>query len=167
MYIDGRCKHFVLVRYNHGRRANRRKSKTIRHRLCQNLGRYLSSTSQSNNIFINALLESPVPPTALAALITAQALRPPQFLPLLFPPVLLFSTYLNIYDYKVDAAGINAAWSGIYILLARRRKQPLMKKWGARGIIRGATMGLCGVNLVAGGLVYAVGKRDKEGEGTV
>lgn len=34
-----------------------------------------------------------------------------------------------------------------------------MQKWGTRGVIRGATMGVCGVNLLAGGLVYAVGKR--------
>ena len=109
--------------------------------------------------------ESPVPPTVLAALITAQALRPVQPLPLLFPPILLFSTYLNIYDYKVDAAGINAAWSGLYLLLARRRKQPLASKFGTRGLIRGATLGLCVTNLVAGGIVYAVGKRDGEGKG--
>ncbi|CAD6575018.1 MAG: hypothetical protein ASARMPRED_007027 [Alectoria sarmentosa] len=110
--------------------------------------------------------ESPVPSTALAALITAQALRPPRVLPLLFPPVLLFSTYLNIYDYKIDAAGITAAWSGLYMLLARRRKQPLARKFGTRGLIRGATMGLCAINLVCGGLVYAVGKRDGEGDDT-
>ena len=113
------------------------------------------------------LLESPVPPTALATLITAQALRPPQFLPLLFPPFLLFSTYLNLSDYKVEAAGINAAWSGLYMLLARRRKQPLARKFGTRGLIRGATMGLCTVNLVCGGLVYAVGKRSGEGDDAV
>ena len=113
-----------------------------------------------------ACLESPVPSTALAALITAQALRPPRVLPLLFPPVLLFSTYLNIYDYKIDAAGITAAWSGLYMLLARRRKQPLARKFGTRGLIRGATMGLCAINLVCGGLVYAVGKRDGEGDDT-
>jgi len=83
---------------------------------------------------------------------------------MLFPPVLLFSTYLNIYDYKVDAAGITAAWSGLYMLLARRRKQPLAKKFGTRGILRGTTLGLCGVNLVAGGLVYAVEKRKDDGD---
>lgn len=114
--------------------------------------------------FLMAYLESPVPSTALAALITAQALRPPRVLPLLFPPVLLFSTYLNIYDYKIDAAGLTAAWSGLYMLLARRRKQPLARKFGTRGLIRGATMGLCTINLVCGGLVYAVGKREGEGD---
>lgn len=111
--------------------------------------------------------ENPVGPTLLATLITAQSLRPPQFLQLLFPPVLLFSSYLNILDYKVDAAGISAAWSGLYMLLASRRKQPLMKKWGTRGVVRGATMGLCSFNLVAGGLVYAFERRkDEPTEGT-
>lgn len=84
---------------------------------------------------------------------------------MLFPPILLFSTYLNIYEYKVDAAGINAAWSGLYMLLARRRKQSLGSKFGTRGLIRGTTVGLCAANLVAGGLVYAVGKKEGEGEG--
>ena len=65
-------------------------------------------------------------------------------------------------DYKIDAAGINAAWSGLYMLLASRRKQPLVKKWGTRGLIRGATMGLCASNLVAGGMVYALGRRKDE-----
>lgn len=62
----------------------------------------------------------------------------------------------------MDAAGINAAWSGLYLIIARRRKHALMQKWGTRGLIRGATMGLCGANLIAGGLVYALGKRSSE-----
>ena len=106
--------------------------------------------------------ESPVPPTILATLITAQHARPPQFLPLLFPPLLLFSSYLNLNDYKIDSAGFNAAWSGVYLLLARRRKQPLMSKWGPRGIVRGATLGVCLANVVGGGMVYALGKREEE-----
>ncbi|MCJ1305579.1 hypothetical protein MMC08_008393 [Hypocenomyce scalaris] len=106
--------------------------------------------------------ESPLPPTILATLITAQYVRPPQFLPLLFPPVFLFSTYLNVYNYKIDAAGINAAWSALYLILARRRKHPLMQKWGTRGITRGATMGLCVANLLGGGFTYAIGWRSKE-----
>jgi hypothetical protein len=39
-----------------------------------------------------------------------------------------------------------------------------MKKWGARGIIRGTTMGLCLVNMVSGGLAYTLGKREEEEE---
>ena len=83
---------------------------------------------------------------------------------MLFPPVLLFSTYLNIYEYTTEAAGINAAWSGLYMLLARRRKQPLARKFGTRGIIRGTTLGLCGINLLAGGWLYVLGRREEEGD---
>lgn len=42
---------------------------------------------------------------------------------MMFPPVLLFSSYLNLSDYKTDSAGITAAWSGLYALLAMRRSQ--------------------------------------------
>ncbi|GME65325.1 uncharacterized protein K452DRAFT_297658 [Neofusicoccum parvum] len=89
-------------------------------------------------------------------------MRPFQALPMLFPPVLLLSSYLNLNDHKKDAAGISAAWSGLYVLLASRRKQKIYSKFGARGIIRGATLGLCAANLVGGGLAYAFGKRDEE-----
>ena len=80
----------------------------------------------------------------------------------MFPPALLFSSYLNIAGYKVDAAGTSAAWSGLYFLLARRRTQPLMQKWGPRGIVRGATMGLCLTNFLAGGLAYGLGRRSQD-----
>jgi hypothetical protein len=40
-----------------------------------------------------------------------------------FTPVLLFSSYLNLSNYKTDSAGITAAWSGLYALLAMRRSQ--------------------------------------------
>ena len=39
-----------------------------------------------------------------------------------------------------------------------------MNKFGARGIIRGAAMGLALVNVVGGGLAYAFGSRSKENE---
>jgi hypothetical protein len=42
---------------------------------------------------------------------------------MMFAPMLLFSSYLNLSDYKTDAAGITAAWSGLYGLLAMRRSQ--------------------------------------------
>ena len=32
-------------------------------------------------------------------------------------------------------------------------------------MVRGVTMGVCGINLVSGGLVYGLGKREGEGEG--
>ncbi|TKA75864.1 hypothetical protein B0A55_04863 [Friedmanniomyces simplex] len=101
--------------------------------------------------------ENPVPAALTATLITAQHLRPPAYLPLLFPPVFLFSSYLNLNGYKTDSAGITAAWSGAYLLLARRRRQGFGNKFGVRGVIRGGTMGLCLVNVVGGGLGYAFG----------
>lgn len=83
---------------------------------------------------------------------------------MLFPPVLLFTTYINLLDHKVDSAGLGAAWSGLYLLLASRRKPVggFRKKWGPRGIVRGATMGLCFVNLVGEGMYYGLKRREKE-----
>ena len=37
-----------------------------------------------------------------------------------------------------------------------------MNKFGARGVIRGATMGLALMNVVGGGLAYGFGSRSKE-----
>jgi hypothetical protein len=87
---------------------------------------------------------------------------------MVFPPVLLFSTYLNLSGYAVDSAGITAAWSGLYLLLARRRKSAgiggfagrLGSKYGARGLTRGAAMGLAALNVVGGGVTYAFGERE-------
>jgi hypothetical protein len=84
---------------------------------------------------------------------------------MLFPPVLLFTSYANIQGLKTDSAGISAAWSGLYLLLAARRRQPFMQRWGVRGIVRGATMGLCLVNMVGGGLAYTLGKREEDEDG--
>jgi hypothetical protein len=92
-------------------------------------------------------------------LIAAQHLRPVQVVPLLFPPALMFSTYMNLNGYKKDAAGTTAAWSGLYMLLARRRKQRLVNKFTVRGVVRGATIGVCAVNVLAGGFTYAISKR--------
>ncbi|KAL8763802.1 MAG: hypothetical protein Q9184_000504 [Pyrenodesmia sp. 2 TL-2023] len=120
---------------------------------------------QSSLAYLRAWGESPVPPTLAATLITSLHARPPQLLPLLFPPVLLASSFLNIYNYTTDAAGISAAWSGLYILLARRRKPDhMMQRFGTRGVVRGTAMGVCLVNLVAGGWVYGTGKGEKDGE---
>ncbi|EYE97939.1 uncharacterized protein EURHEDRAFT_449596 [Aspergillus ruber CBS 135680] len=106
--------------------------------------------------------ENPFTPTLLATTIAAQHMRPFQTFPMLFPPVLLFTSYANLQGFTTDSAGISAAWSGLYLLLAGRRKQPFMKKWGARGIVRGVTMGLGFANLVGGGLAYTLGKREEE-----
>jgi hypothetical protein len=89
---------------------------------------------------------------------------------MLFPPVLLFSTYLNLNSFVIDSAGLTAAWSGLYILLAQRK--PMGKgiagrfanRFGARGLVRGATIGVAGINLVACGATYALGRRKEEDE---
>ncbi|KAF2002709.1 hypothetical protein P154DRAFT_520821 [Amniculicola lignicola CBS 123094] len=108
--------------------------------------------------------EHSVPPTLLATLITAQHARPFQPLPMMFPPVLLFSSYLNLSGFQTDAGGITAAWSGLYALLAMRRKQGIKNKFSVRGVVRGASLALCGANVVGGGLAYVFGRREKEEE---
>lgn len=40
--------------------------------------------------------------------------------------------------------------------------QQIKQKFGARGIVRGAALGLCAVNVAAGGLAYVFGKREEE-----
>ena len=39
-----------------------------------------------------------------------------------------------------------------------------MQRFGTRGIVRGTTMGICAINVVAGGWVYATGQTAGEGE---
>lgn len=114
--------------------------------------------------------KSPLPPMLLATLVTALHARPFQPLPMVFPPVLLFSTYLNLSNFTIDSAGLTAAWSGLYLLLARRRRPKaagftnrFSSRFGARGLTRGATMGVAFANLVGGGLTYVLGRRSKEG----
>ncbi|KAI9754260.1 MAG: hypothetical protein M4579_004791 [Chaenotheca gracillima] len=124
-----------------------------------------SSKPEENSSVLRKVIvwgESPLPPSILATLIAAQHLQPPQLVPLLFPPVLMFTSYLNLNSFTIDAAGLNAAWSGLYLLMARRRKQSFTSKWGPRGIIRGATLGLCIANVLGGGLTYAIGSRRSE-----
>lgn len=86
---------------------------------------------------------------------------------MLFPPILLFSSYLNLQGFQKDAAGITSAWSAAYLVLARRRKQAFKQKWSAPGLLRGATLALCVMNVVSGGLVFAFSKRkESDGEAT-
>lgn len=93
-------------------------------------------------------------------------MRPFAPLPMLFPPVLLFSSYLNVQGFKKDSAGVMSAWSMAYFVLAQRRKVGITRKFGARGITRGATMVLCGVNAVAGSWAYwSGGRKEEEGKG--
>ncbi|KAF2100530.1 hypothetical protein NA57DRAFT_74136 [Rhizodiscina lignyota] len=117
---------------------------------------------QTAAYYVKAWGENPLPATVLATLITAQHMRPFRLLPMLFPPVLLFSSYMNIAGYKVDSAGTTAAWSAIYWLLAGRRKQGIYSKFGTRGLIRGATLGLCAANVVGGGWAWMMGRRKEE-----
>ncbi|KZZ92241.1 hypothetical protein AAP_02896 [Ascosphaera apis ARSEF 7405] len=114
--------------------------------------------------YIYAWGESPFPPTLLATLIAPLHMRPFRPLPMLFPPVLLFTTYLNLLDpkYKRDAAGLSATWAGLYLVLAAARKQKLKNKFTVRGAVRGAAMGVGCANLVAGGSVYMFGLRNKQ-----
>lgn len=81
---------------------------------------------------------------------------------MIFPPLLLGSTYLNLQGFKIDSAGTTAALSGAYLVLAGRRRNALFSKFGARGITRGATVGLCLANVIGGGLAYMFGSRRKE-----
>ncbi|KAL7907004.1 hypothetical protein GGI35DRAFT_101897 [Trichoderma velutinum] len=106
---------------------------------------------------------SSLPPSLLATLITALHSRPLQPLPLtLFTPTLLFSSYLNLSGYPTASAGLTAAWSGLYALLALRRRQTLRAKFSIRGIVRGTAVGLGAANCVAGGWVYMHGSKDRD-----
>ncbi|GAW13133.1 hypothetical protein ANO14919_025110 [Xylariales sp. No.14919] len=107
---------------------------------------------------------SSLAPTGLATLATALHLRPAQPLPLLFVPVLLFSSYANLQGFKIDSAGLTTAASGTYALLAWRRKPVggFRGKFSVRGVVRGAAIGIGVVNAVAAGWVYATGNREEE-----
>ncbi|CAN8104168.1 unnamed protein product [Discula destructiva] len=107
---------------------------------------------------------SSMPPMGLATLITALHFKPLQKLPmLLFTPMLMFSSYLNIAGFKTDSAALTAAWSGLYVLLAaRRRPASLRQRFTARGAVRLGAMGLGTVNAIAGGWTYAVGDREAD-----
>ncbi|KAH8883434.1 hypothetical protein GQ53DRAFT_830590 [Thozetella sp. PMI_491] len=113
--------------------------------------------------YLNAWGSSSISPVGLATLIISLHSRPFQTLPMLFPPLLFLSSYLNVAGFTIDSAGMSAAWSGLYVLLAaRRRPATLRKRFSARGAVRGVAMGLGTVNAVAGGYVYATGDRKAE-----
>ncbi|KAF2673720.1 hypothetical protein BT63DRAFT_451779 [Microthyrium microscopicum] len=105
-------------------------------------------------------------PVIQASLIASQHLKPLQVIGgIFFPVALLGSAYVGAAGYKKDAGGITAGLSGLYILLASRRQQRLRQKFfSTRGVIRGATLGLCAVNVVGCGLAYTFGDRAKEAE---
>lgn len=101
----------------------------------------------------------------LATLVTALHAKPLQALPLaLFTPPLLFASYLNLSGYETGSAGVTAAWSGLYALLALRRPQAIRAKFSTRGLVRGAAIGLGAANCASGAWVYMNGdfKKDEE-----
>ncbi|KAM0277583.1 hypothetical protein ACHAQH_005702 [Verticillium albo-atrum] len=100
-----------------------------------------------------------MPPALHGILIAALHGKPVQPLPLLMAPALLFSSYVSLAGFPTDAAGLTCAWSGIYTLLALRRRQPLRSKFTARGIVRAGAISLGLANCVAGGFAYAGGNR--------
>jgi hypothetical protein len=81
---------------------------------------------------------------------------------MLFTPILLFSSYVNLAGFPTDSAAITCAWSGLYVLTAFRRKQRVKNKFSPRGIVRGGAIGLGVANCVAGGLTYSVGDRKND-----
>ncbi|KAI6084319.1 hypothetical protein F4821DRAFT_176580 [Hypoxylon rubiginosum] len=112
---------------------------------------------------LDAWGKSSFAPTGLATLVTALHFRPLQVRPMLFVPILLFSSYANLQGFKIDSAGITAAASGTYALLAmRRRPGAFMNRFSIRGIVRGSAVGLGLINAAAGGWVYATGNRERE-----
>lgn len=111
---------------------------------------------------LQAYGRSSMPPMILATLIFPLHARPLQPLPMLFPPVLLGTSYVNLAGYKTDAAGVSAAWSALYLLLARRRQFRLGERFGARGFIRGGAVLVAAANAVAGGVAYVTGKKGRE-----
>ncbi|KAH6695308.1 hypothetical protein F5X68DRAFT_227292 [Plectosphaerella plurivora] len=103
-----------------------------------------------------------MPPAIHAILIAALHGRPAQPLPLLFAPALLFSSYVSLAGFPTDSAGMTCAWSGLYTLLALRRKQRIAAKFSPRGIVRAGAMTLGLANTVAGGYAYAMGDRKRD-----
>ena len=81
---------------------------------------------------------------------------------MMFVPVLLFSSYANIQGFRKDAAGITAAASGTYGLLALRRRHPIPARISARGVVRGVALGIAAANVMACAWVYATVDRDVE-----
>ncbi|KAI2465799.1 hypothetical protein F4781DRAFT_377832 [Annulohypoxylon bovei var. microspora] len=114
---------------------------------------------------VEAWGNSSLAPTGLATLLTALHSRPFQVRPMLFVPVLLFSSYANLQGFKIDSAGMTAAASGTYALLAMRRRQSTFaSRFSARGVVRGAALGVGVVSAVAAGWVYVSGDREREKE---
>ncbi|KPA41078.1 hypothetical protein FLAG1_06055 [Fusarium langsethiae] len=117
--------------------------------------------------YLNDWGTASLPPSLLATLITALHARPPSLPLFIFTPPLLFSSYLNLSGYPTGSAGLTAAWSGLYALLALRRRQPFRGRFSIRGVVRGTAIGLGAANCAAGGWVYANGDFDKDAKARV
>ncbi|KAM5524218.1 hypothetical protein FOXYSP1_00261 [Fusarium oxysporum f. sp. phaseoli] len=118
--------------------------------------------TQENKLYTDNKTAASLPPSLLATLITALHARPPSLPLFIFTPPLLFSSYLNLSGYPTGSAGLTAAWSGLYVLLALRRRQPFRGRFSVRGVVRGTAIGLGAANCVAGGWVYANGDFEKD-----
>lgn len=126
-------------------------SQTLQQRSCKQRNRLTLTTDHS------------MPAAGLATLVTALHFRPFQLRPMVFVPILLFSSYINLQGFKKDSAGITAAASGTYALLALRRSAGgLLRKFGVRGAVRGAAVGLGIANALSGAWVYATASRETE-----
>ena len=79
-----------------------------------------------------------------------------------FVPVLLFASYANLQGFRKDAAGITAAASGTYGLLALRRSGAVGGRFSVRGVVRGVALGIAAANAIAAGWVYASTDREAE-----
>ncbi|CAK7219407.1 hypothetical protein SBRCBS47491_003833 [Sporothrix bragantina] len=139
-----------------------------------------AAKSSSTMEKLNAWGSSAMPPMGLATLVAALHARPLQPFPLFFAPALMFAGYVNVAGYAIDAAGMTAAWSGLYVLLSLRGRKShtgfLSRAWTpaslrtssrrvntpARRVVGAAAMALGAVNCVAGGVTYATGDRVKE-----
>jgi hypothetical protein len=98
----------------------------------------------------------------VATLIAPQHLRPAQPLGLALCGCFIGTSFLSLHGYKSDAGGMLAASSGLYALLAMRRRFSVRDRFGPRGVLRGVTVGLCAVNFVSGILVYAGKEKNPE-----
>ncbi|KLO86556.1 uncharacterized protein LW93_11333 [Fusarium fujikuroi] len=96
----------------------------------------LVTAVKSKSVFdyLNDWGTASLPPSLLATLITALHARPPSLPLFIFTPPLLFSSYLNLSGYPTGSAGLTAAWSGLYVLLALRRRQPFRGRFSVRGV---------------------------------
>ncbi|KKA30558.1 hypothetical protein TD95_004514 [Thielaviopsis punctulata] len=108
--------------------------------------------------------KSSMPAAGLATLITALHWRPMQPVPaLVISPTLLFASYINVAGFPTDSAGLTASMSGLYALLALRRKQKIHAKFfSTRGLVRGAALGMAAFNCLASSYVYSRGDRKED-----